>query len=215
MELYPLHPSSNESVIDNGRNVWQIYFKDRLWRLTKAFTKRSLSIEGSGFQWNPRFFLTTCSNNVVYLTHAGVLPWRFSVHFEKKTRRQSRTVEEEHDFCCFFFFFFSACSKADGRCTSTRCRTGARSTWPSKAQSISADRPLPMRAPSAFEKRQRRPWILLKRLDAVSTAAHWRWRFFFNFYLLSIAQRNLSKPPPPDMKVLSFVRDVWNFEMTP
>ena len=111
------------------------------------------------FPMKSSLFLTTCSNNVVYLTHAGVLPWRFRVHFEKKktTRRQSRKVEEEYnfEFCCFFSF--SACSKADGWCTSTWCRTGARSTWPSKAQSISADRPLPMRAPSAFEKRQRRP----------------------------------------------------------
>ena len=51
MALYPLPPSSNESVIDNGRNVWQMalrcivqdYVNNRLSRLTKpnAFTKRS------------------------------------------------------------------------------------------------------------------------------------------------------------------------------
>ena len=39
--------------------------------------------------------------------------------------------------------------------------------------------------------------------------------FFFFFFLLSIAQRIRSKPPPSHMKVLSFVRDVRTFEMTP
>ena len=39
--------------------------------------------------------------------------------------------------------------------------------------------------------------------------------FFFFFFLPSIAQRIGFKPPPSHMKVLSFVRDVWNFEMTP
>ena len=38
---------------------------------------------------------------------------------------------------------------------------------------------------------------------------------FFFFFLLSIAQRIRSKPPPSHMKVLSFVRDVRTFEMTP
>ena len=38
---------------------------------------------------------------------------------------------------------------------------------------------------------------------------------FFFFLLLSIALRIGSKPPPSHMKVLSFVRDVWTFEMTP
>ena len=40
-------------------------------------------------------------------------------------------------------------------------------------------------------------------------------RIWDKIFLLSIAQRIGSKPPPPDMKVLSFVRDVWNSEMTP
>ena len=39
--------------------------------------------------------------------------------------------------------------------------------------------------------------------------------FFFFFFFLSIAQRIGSKPPPSHMKVLSFVRDVRTFEMTP
>ena len=39
--------------------------------------------------------------------------------------------------------------------------------------------------------------------------------FFFFFFLLSIAQRIGSWPPPSHMKVLSFVRDVRTFEMTP
>ena len=38
---------------------------------------------------------------------------------------------------------------------------------------------------------------------------------FSFFFLLSIAQRIRSKPPPSHMKVLSFVRDVRTFEMTP
>ena len=39
--------------------------------------------------------------------------------------------------------------------------------------------------------------------------------FFFLFFLLSIAQRIRSKPPPSHIKVLSFVRDVRTFGMTP
>ena len=42
-----------------------------------------------------------------------------------------------------------------------------------------------------------------------------QWVFSFFFFLLSIAQRFGCKPPPSHMKVLSFVRDVWTFEMTP
>ena len=51
MALYPLPPSSNESVIDNGRNVCQLalrcrvqdYVNNRLSRLTK----RSYSFKGA------------------------------------------------------------------------------------------------------------------------------------------------------------------------
>ena len=122
MALYPLPPSSNESVIDNGRNVWQVYFKDRLWRLTKAFTEHSLPIEGIGFQWNPR----STSQAAQTMPSVSRMQGRFpggSASIAKRTRRQSRSIEEEYDF--YSFFFLSACSKADGRCKSIRYRTGA------------------------------------------------------------------------------------------
>ena len=150
--------SRKESVIDNGRNVWQIYFKDRLWRLTKAFTKRSLSIEGSGFKWNSRYSTQPSQTMSSISRMQGCFPGG-SASISKKKQGDNLEQSKKKTISAVFFSF-SACSRADGRCTSTRCLTGARSTWPSKAQSISADRPLPMRAPSPFEKRQRRPWIL-------------------------------------------------------
>ena len=72
MPLYPLPPSSNESVIDNERNVWQMAFnakskctskkktlksKDHFSRLAKVFTKG---------RWIFSFFATTCSNMYMY-----------------------------------------------------------------------------------------------------------------------------------------------------
>ena len=93
--------------------------------------------------------------------------------------------------------------------------------WPSKAQSISADRPLPDLHACTFRPGDQATTLntfrdlTLQVTLSVSTAERPTDDQAFFFFLLSIAQRNGSKPPPPDMKVLSFVRDVRNFEMTP
>ena len=68
MALYPLPPSSNENVIDNGSNVWQMAMH----------------------------IILVLSHNLLKhccLSHAGMLPWRFSVHCEmnKETISNSRT----------------------------------------------------------------------------------------------------------------------------
>ena len=80
MALYPLPPSSNESVIDNGRNVWQMAMHIIL------------------------VLPNNCSNNVVCLTQ-GRFPGS-SASIAKWTRRLfwSWTVEEKYDF--YFSFFF-------------------------------------------------------------------------------------------------------------
>ena len=125
MALYPLPPSSNESVIDNGRNVWQmaltaqIYFKDRLWRLTKAFTKHSLSMEGTGFQWNPHS--SSRPAQIMRLSHACR---NTSLEVQRPLRKEQGDNLEQSKNTIFTLLSFSACSKADGRCRSTRCRTG-------------------------------------------------------------------------------------------
>ena len=90
------------------------------------------------FPMKSSFFITSCSNNAVCLTHAGTLPWRFSVHCEKNKETISISPKD----WIRFLLFFSACSKADGQCRSIRCRTGAST-----------------HAPSALEIRQR-PWTL-------------------------------------------------------
>ena len=113
MALYPLPPSSNESVIDNGEIIKcmadvQIYFKDRLWRLTKAFTKCSLSIEGTGFQWNPHSSSQPAQTMSSVSRMQGRLPGG-SASIAKRTIRQSQTVEEEYMYDFYSFFSFSAC----------------------------------------------------------------------------------------------------------
>ena len=81
------------------------------------------------------FCITTCSNNAACLTHAGTLPWRFSVFCEKN----KETISNSRRRIQFLLFFsFSACSFSAGG-------------WSG---------------------------------------------FFFLFFLLSIAQRNGSKPLP-------------------
>ena len=120
MALYPLPPSSNESVIDNGRNVWQMAMPIILV-LSHNLSKQCL------------------------LSHAGMLPWRFSVHCEMNMEtilHSRRTIR-----FLLFFLSFSARSKADGRCRSTvlnwsECLSlpikRLQLTWPSKANRDSA-----------------------------------------------------------------------------
>ena len=100
------------------------------------------------FPMKSSFFITTCSNNAVCLTHMQECFSGGSASIAKRTRWQSRTVEK-YDF--YSFFSFSACSKTDGRPIYTGVDllgvelewVPAPSTWPSNAQSKSSDQPLP------------------------------------------------------------------------
>ena len=105
------------------------------------------------FPMKSSFLTTTCPNNVVCLTHAGMLSWRFRVHCEMN-KEQSRTVEEECDFYFFFSLLFLRMLKSRWPVTESnwsecqrRSRTGASASVfnlarPSKSQLISANRPL-------------------------------------------------------------------------
>ena len=93
MALYPLPPSSNESVIDNGRNAWQMAMHGR-WPNGEMHGRWPCTLSS--------FFPTTCSNNVVCLSQ-GRFPGGL-VSIAKGTWRQSRTVEQKYDF--YFSFFF-------------------------------------------------------------------------------------------------------------
>ena len=97
------------------------------------------------FPMKSSFFVSTCSNNVVCLTHAGTPPWRFCVHCEKNKETISNSRRRIH---VRFLLFFSLFLHAKKQMASVDLlgveleRVLAPSTWPSKAQSISADRPL-------------------------------------------------------------------------
>ena len=64
------------------------------------------------FPMKSSLFHTTCSNNVVYLTHAGVLPWRFSVHFEKKNKETILNSRRRIRFLLFFLFLWMLTGKS-------------------------------------------------------------------------------------------------------
>ena len=133
MALCPLPPSSNESVIDNGSNVWQMAMPIILV-LSHNLSKQCC------------------------LSHSKTLPWRFSVHCEMNMEtilHSRRTIR-----FLLIFLSFSAHSKADGRCRSTvlnwsECLSlpikRLQLTWPSKANQymrwIDCSR---MHAPPAF-----------------------------------------------------------------
>ena len=80
MAFYPLPPSSNESVIDNGRNVWQMGV----------------------------YIILVLSHNLpkqCRLSHAGTPPWSFSVHCKMNKETISfRTVEEYNTISTCFLF---------------------------------------------------------------------------------------------------------------
>ena len=97
MALYPLPPSSNESVINNcnGRNVWQMAVHIILI-LSQDLPKQC------------------------FLSHAGTLPWWFSVHCEMNEQTISNSQRKIR---FLVFSSFPARSKAGGRCRS------AQSNW--------------------------------------------------------------------------------------
>ena len=121
MALYPLPPSSNESVIDNERNVWQMTLRCRIQdyvsnrpathkgvHKTLVIVRRCPIKYPSSLQPAPTW---TCFN-VASLAHAH-MQGRFpggSESIVKWARRQSRTVEE-YDFYPFFCF----CMPKSGR----------------------------------------------------------------------------------------------------
>ena len=200
MALYPLPPSSNESVIDNGRSVWQMalhiilvlpHSLPKQCRLSHVRRDASLKVQRP--LWNEQGDML-------------------------EPRRKTR------------LFAFCARSKAGDQCRSPVSNwskfLSAPSTWPSKA-----NRYLRwivcscMHAPPAFfawtcsrSCNYLRHFIRDFLLTASAAARLVDSRAFFLsffFFLLSIAQRIGSWPPPSHMKVLSFVRDVRTFEMTP
>ena len=96
MALYPLPPSSNESVIDNGRNVWQMGVH----------------------------IILVLSHNLpkqCRLSHAGTPPWSFSVHckMNKETISNSRRIVR----FLLFFLFLHAQKRAAG--VDLQSQTGA------------------------------------------------------------------------------------------
>ena len=202
--IYPLPPSSNESVTDNGRNIIMadgLNSPDLLQRssfTTRKGVHQTLVIDRRcPFPMKSSFFETTCSNNVVCLTHAGALPWRLSVHCEK-TRRQSRTVEEKYDFCSFSLFLHA--QKLMAGVDLPDVETGASASAFNLAfksaidicrltDSVCVHLP-PSRSGSDPEH------FFEIRCCKHRRAAHWWSRFFF-FFLLSISQRNGSNPPTP------------------
>ena len=95
MALHPLPPSSNESVIDSGSNVWQMAVHMILVL--------------------PHNLPKQCR-----LSHAGMLPWRFSIHCEmnKKTISNSRTKIR------FLLFFLFRTVKSRQLGVVLQCRTG-------------------------------------------------------------------------------------------
>ena len=117
MALYPLPPSSNESVMDNGRNVWQ----------TGVYIILVLSHD----------LPKQCR-----LSHAGTPPWSFSVHCKMNKETISLRTVEEYNTISTCFLFLHAKKRAAGVDLHSQTRASTRvpviaylapSTWPSKA----------------------------------------------------------------------------------
>ena len=169
------------------------------------------------------------------LSHAGTLPWRFSVHCEMNMEtivHSRRTIR----FLLFFLSFLHAQKRTAGvdLCHSVELQRVPVIAYlaPSinlafKSQSISAmDWYSRMHAPPrlllGLVRDRAMTWdtlleicSLCKHRSAIGRTFFPFFLFFFFLLLLSIAQRIGSKPPHSHMKVFSCVRDVWTFEMTP
>ena len=127
---------------------------------------------------------------------------------------QGDNLEQLKNTVFTFFFSFPACLKACGWCRSTRCRTGARAyqrLQKRNHRTSAINRPPSHVCTHHLGDRITTCNTSFGDLTTLQAPQH-DCDFFF---LLSIAQRIGFKPPPSHMKVLSFVRDVWNFEMTP
>ena len=195
--------------LKQSRFISKIVFDD--WQRRSPNTRYRSNSEGTGFQRNPH----SSSQPAQTISSVARMQEHFpggSASIAKRTRWQSRAVEK---YDVYSFFSFSACSKADGRCRSTRCRTRvsaiAPSTWPSNAQSISADQLLPHACTFRLGDQAT---TLDTFLESNSLSTTW-WttegQAFF-FFLLSIAQQNGSKPPPPIWKFfrLSATYEFWD-----
>ena len=205
-----------EKCMADGLNCQDLF--QRSSSTTDKGVHQTLVIEGTGFQWNPH----SSSQPAQAMPSVSRMQERFpggSASIAKRTRWQSLTVEK-YDFYSFFSLFLHAQKRMAGvDLLGVELEwVLAPSNWPSKAQSISANQPLPHACTFRLGDQATTLDTFLES-NSVSntgrTSDGQAFFFFFFFFLLSIAQRNRSKPPPPDMKVLSFVRDVWNFEMTP
>ena len=133
-----------------------------------------------------------------------------SASIVKWARRQSRTVEE-YD---FYFFFFLFCMRKSGRVVLINLVSNWSECLPSssKAHLTSAiNRPRSHVCTHCLGDRR----ITTRNTFLEIWPCKLRSSTVFFFFLPSITQRIGFKPPPSHMKVLSFVRHVWNFEMTP
>ena len=102
MALYPLPPSSNESVIDNGSIVWQMAMHIIL------ILPNNLSKQ--------------CRRS-----HAGTLPWRFSVHalIAKMNKGKISNSRKRYDFYFNLFLFLHVQKRVAMAGVDLQCRTGA------------------------------------------------------------------------------------------
>ena len=116
MPLYPLPPSSNESVIDNEKNVWQmaINAKSKCTSKKKNFKKVKIIFTTGKSRCLRRADEFSPSSPQPARTCTCIMPsvlcvqGRFSggsASIVKWARRQSQTVEEEYEFYVFFFLF--------------------------------------------------------------------------------------------------------------
>ena len=125
--------------------------------------------------------------NVVCLTRAGVLPWRFSIYCEMS----KETISNSRRRIRFLLFFsFSACPKAGGWCRSTQCRTGASAYQrlqvqprPLKVQSTSAiDQPHLHACTYCLGDRKTTRNTFYWRFDSASTSAQMCFLFYLFIY---------------------------------
>ena len=184
MALHPLHPSSNESVIDNGSNVWQMAVHMILVL--------------------PHNLPKQCR-----LSHAGMLPWRSRQH-PLRNEQEDNLEQLNKNTISTFFPFPHGQKQAAG--VVLKCRTGVSACHCLQPgfqkpinicdESIDWSR---MHAPSAFfawtclrSRNDLRPFIghLLLSASAAARSVDGRTFFFFFFYCRSHNESGPNPLPP-------------------
>ena len=196
MALYPLPSSSNESVIDNGRNVWQM----------SRFTSKIVFDHSQRRSPNARYRSKVPASNKILVLRLNLLTRCRLSHACKDASLEVQhslrhNVEQSKKNTCTIstlFSLFLHAKKRMARCRSTRNWSEcAPSTWPSKAQSISADRPLLHACTfrpgdqATTMNRFLEIWLCEHR-----RAAHWRSCFFLFFFFFYCRSHNETGPNP-------------------